>query len=131
MKYTLYAMLALLAGTTVLPSSSWGGELEPIRLPPPPARLLNPVDREVILKPIIENEFSWTPVEKAAIYHLEISIDQAFKVLILDAYPTSHTFTIKDLPEGTFYWHVSSINAEGLEGRFCPTFSFFYPRRAK
>ncbi len=54
-------MLVLLAGATVLPSSSWGGELEPIRLPPPLARLLNLVDREVILNPIIEKEFSWAP----------------------------------------------------------------------
>ncbi len=105
--------------------------LRPLPLPPPPQRLLQPLDREVILKPIGEREFRWTPVEEAVIYHLEISTDPDFRVLVFDAYPTGNSFTVKDLPEGTFYWHISSINAAGLEGRFSATFSFFYPRRSR
>ncbi len=105
--------------------------LQPLPLPPPPLRLLQPLDREVILKPIADREFRWTPVEEAVIYHLEISTDSDFRILVFDAYPTGNSFTVKDLPEGTFYWHISSINASGLEGRFSATFSFFYPRRSR
>ncbi len=105
--------------------------LRPSPLPPPPERLLRPLDREVILKPIAERAFSWTPVEEAVLYRLEISTDPEFRILLLETYPTSNSFTVRDLPEGTFYWHVSSINAAGLEGRFSTSFSFFYPRRAR
>ncbi len=121
----------ILIGLIGISSYSRGGDMEPIQLPPPPSRLIQPLDREVILEPIVVKMFAWSPVEKAALYHLEISTDQSFRVLILDAYPTDHSFTIKKLPEGTFYWHVSSINATGLEGRFSTTSIFFYPRRAK
>jgi hypothetical protein len=121
----------ILISLTAISSYSRGDDLEPIQLPPPPSKLLQPVDREVILEPIAGKTFTWSPVEKAALYHLEISTDQSFRVLILDAYPTTHSFTIKKLPEGTFYWHISSINATGLEGRFSTTSIFFYPRRAK
>ena len=121
----------VLISLTAISSYSRGGELEPILLPPPPSKLIQPLDREVILEPIVGKTFTWSPVEKAALYHLEISTGQSFRVLILDAYPTDHSFTIKKLPEGTFYWHISSINATGLEGRFSTTSIFFYPRRAK
>jgi len=122
---------AILISLTAISSYSRGDSLEPILLPPPPSKLLQPLDREVILEPIISKTFSWSPVEKADLYHLEISTDQSFRVLILEAYPTDHSFVIKKLPEGTFYWHISSINSSGLEGRFSSTFIFFYPRRAK
>jgi len=127
----LSIIVAILICLTILSPSTQGGELEPIQLPPPPYKLLQPLDREVIMESIAGKSFTWSPVEKAALYHLEISTDQTFRVLILDAYPTNHSFTIKKLPEGTFYWHISSINATGLEGSFSTTSIFFYPRRAK
>ena len=130
-KHNICVIATILISLTAISSYSRGADLEPIQLPPPPAKLLEPLDREVILEPIMSKTFSWSPVEKAALYHLEISTDQSFRVLILDAYPTDHSFVIKKLPEGTFYWHVSSINSSGLEGRFSSTFIFFYPRRAK
>lgn len=128
-------LIFLTAVWLLLPALSRAEEdkspLRPLPLPPPPQRLLQPLDREVILKPIAEREFRWTPVAEAVIYHLEISTDPDFRVLVFDAYPTGNSFTVKDLPEGTFYWHISSINASGLEGRFSDTFSFFYPRRSR
>jgi len=127
----LSIIVAILICLTILSPSTQGGELEPIQLPPPPYKLLQPLDREVIMESIAGKSFTWSPVEKAALYHLEISTDQTFRVLILDAYPTNHSFTIKKLTEGTFYWHISSINAAGLEGSFSTTSIFFYPRRAK
>ncbi len=130
-RFALLLVAPLLISPATGGSTARGESLQPIRLPPPPLRLLQPLDREVILKPIAEKEFSWTPVEKAVLYHLEFSTDQEFRVLILDAYPTGNSFTIKELPEGTFYWHVSSLNEEGLEGKFGSAFSFFYPRRAR
>jgi hypothetical protein len=129
--YGLSIIAALLICLTILSPSTQGGELKPIQLPPPPYNLLQPLDREVVLEPIAGKSFTWSPVEKAALYHLEISTDQTFRVLILDSYPTNHSFRIKKLPEGTFYWHISSINATGLEGSFSTTSIFFYPRRAK
>ena len=127
----LSIIVAILICLTILSPSTQGGELEPIQLPPLPSKLLQLLDREVILESIAGKSFTWSPVEKAALYHLEISTDQTFRVLILDAYPTNHSFRIKKLPEGTFYWHISSINATGLEGSFSTTSIFFYPRRAK
>jgi len=130
-KHNICVIATILISLTAISSYSRGADLEPIQLPPPPAKLLQPLDREVILEPIINKTFSWSPVESAALYHLEISTDQSFRVLILDVYPTDHSFVVKKLPEGTFYWHVSSINSSGLEGRFSSTFIFFYPRRSK
>jgi len=127
----VFVLTVLLICTSVISPYSRGDDFEPIQLPPPPSKLLQPLDREVILEPINRKTFSWSPVEKAALYHLEISTDQSFRVLILDAYPIDHSFVINKLPEGTFYWHISSINSSGLEGRFSSTFIFFYPRRAK
>lgn len=121
-------ILMVLSGTLLPCLPPARGEIPaPVQLPPPPERLISPVNREVISRPVGEKTFSWTPVEKALIYHLEISIDEEFRVLILDAYPTSQSFTVKELPRGTFYWHISSINAEGLEGRFSSTSLFIYP----
>ncbi|MDP8235624.1 MAG: hypothetical protein P9M08_04515 [Candidatus Erginobacter occultus] len=128
-------LIFLTAAWFLLPAPSRSEDekspLRPLPLPPPPRRLLQPLDREVILKPIAEREIRWSPVEEAVIYHLEISTDPDFRVLVFEAYPTGNSFTVKDLPEGTFYWHISSINATGLEGRFSDTFSFFYPRRSR
>ncbi|MEA1927608.1 MAG: hypothetical protein U9N73_05330 [Candidatus Auribacterota bacterium] len=129
--HKIFIIAVLLIGISTLSPNSRGEDLEAIQLPPPPLKLLQPRDREVILQPIAEKKFIWSPVEKAAIYHLEISTDQSFRILIFDAHPIDHSFVIKKLPEGTFYWHISSINTHGLEGRFSSTFSFFYPRRAK
>ena len=106
-------------------------KIYPIPLLPPPARLLQPPDQEVIAGEITRNIITWSPVEKAALYHLEISTDPSFVLLLLDAYPADPSYLIQDLPEGTFYWHISTINAVGLEGRFNPAFSFYYPRQTE
>lgn len=131
MNKIIYILPAILICAITISPYSRGEDLKPIQLPPPPSKLLKPLDREVILEPIAGKTLSWSPVEKAALYHLEVSIDQSFRVLILDAYPTNHSFVIKKLPEGTYYWHISSINSSGLEGRFSTSYIFFYPRRAK
>lgn len=125
-----WLMLALLSSAPGRAEGEKAG-LRPLPLPPPPERLLQPLDREVILRPVAEREFRWTPVEEAVLYRLEISTDPEFRTLVFEVHPTSNSFTVRDLPEGTFYWRVSSINAAGLEGRFSSTFSFFYPRRAR
>jgi len=130
MNKLIYILPAIMIFITIPPVSQ-GTELEPIQLLPPPVKLLQPLYREVILEPIAGKTFTWTPVEKSALYHLEISTDQSFRLLVLDVYPTDNSFAVTSLPEGTFYWHISCINAEGLEGRFSSTSIFFYPRRAK
>lgn len=63
-------------------------------------------------------KFSWTPVEGASAYHLEISPSGMFSNLAADKKVAGKTSTeITGLDEGTYYWVVSSIDSKGVESQ--------------
>ena len=114
-----------LAGGGFIPAGM-GGE-GPVTLPPPPAGLLSPRPGEVVKGPISEKRFLWSVVDQARSYHLELATDRDFLSIEKNLYPEENSYIFKDLPEGTYFWRVSSINTEGLEGRYSPVQYFIYP----
>ncbi len=100
-----------------------------VYLPPPPSRLIAPESGEVISGPITAKEFVWSIVAQAVKYHLTVSPDRKFYRIIREAYPEDNRYNFENMPEGTFFWRVSSIDARGMEGRVSPIQYFVYPRR--
>jgi hypothetical protein len=63
-------------------------------------------------KPI---EFSWSPMENAKGYRLEVSKNPYFSSLILDHKVNSANVMVSGLTEGPYYWMVKSYDGEGKE----------------
>ena len=113
-----------LAGAGFVPVA--GGE-GPVTLLPPPAALICPGQGEVVQGPIMEKKFLWSVVDQARSYHLELATDRDFLSIKKNLYPGNNSHTFKYLPAGTYFWRVSSLNAEGLEGRYSSVQYFIYP----
>jgi hypothetical protein len=66
--------------------------------------------------------FSWKPVKGAARYELELSADSGFNSTVQiqshASLKTLNTFAAADkaLPNGTYYWHVRSLDADNAAG---------------
>jgi hypothetical protein len=60
-------------------------------------------------KPI---EFSWTPMENAQGYRLQISRNPYFSSLVLDHKVSSPDVMVSGLSEGPYYWMVRSFDAQ-------------------
>ncbi|MEA1928105.1 MAG: hypothetical protein U9N73_07845 [Candidatus Auribacterota bacterium] len=120
MKYIIIIIFLL---ATALPVPA-----ETVTLPPPPGRLIKPDSGESILKPISETEFVWSIVAKAVKYHLEVSSDHKFYRIIREAFPEENRYLFETMPEGTYFWRVSSIDDRGMEGRPGPIHYFVYSR---
>ena len=130
LKVSTLALILFLAGSLLFALEAKGKSVFKVfPLPPPPIGPRQPLNQEVILEPIWRYPLSWPKVKKAALYHLEIASDRQFRWILISIYLAPHHFTIKSLPEGTIFWRVSSINDEGIEGKFSPVFYFVYPRR--
>ncbi len=114
----------------IAPSLSRAGDEKGgvVYLPPPPARLIAPKSGEVINGPIIEKEFVWSIVAQAVKYHLEVSPNRKFYRIIREAYPEDNRYNFENMPEGTYFWRVSSIDERGMEGGVSPIQYFVYPR---
>ena len=70
--------------------------------------------------------FAWAPVESVRDYHLKISKNASFSApLILDDPRISTTqAVVTNLAEGSYYWQVSSIGADGKESSESETAKF-------
>ena len=60
-----------------------------------------------------ELEFSWTPMDRVKVYRIQISRNPYFSQLLLDKTVNSPITLVSGLTEGTYYWSVRSIDAEG------------------
>ena len=130
LKLSTLALILFFAGSLLCALDARGrSAFKIIPLPPPPIGPRHPLNQEVILQQISRQPLSWTKVKEATLYHLEIAFDPQFRRILIGIYLAPHHFTIKSLPEGTIFWRVSSINADGIEGKFSPVFYFVYPRR--
>ncbi len=85
-----------------------------------------PIAAPVLIPPTINTVntgkpvFQWNAVDGAALYHVEIDNDADFSspiVNVANVATTKYTPST-DLPEGTIYWRVSAIDAQGDEGAF-------------
>jgi hypothetical protein len=131
MKTLLFKLLSIILFSLCIgPSLSRAGEEEGgvVYLPPPPARLISPRSGEIINGPISAREFVWSIVAQAVKYHLEVSPDRKFYRIIREAYPEDNRYNFENMPEGTYFWRVSSIDERGMEGGVSPIQYFVYPR---
>ncbi len=64
-----------------------------------------------------EVSFSWTPVPTARQYRLRISSSPIFTTLAFDRRVPSSTAKVPGLPEGTYYWAVSSLDDKSQESQ--------------
>jgi hypothetical protein len=78
-----------------------------------PPDLLGPVDMSTTTvndtPPLGVPEFSWTPVEGATRYRLQVSSDIAFTNIVLNTTTANTTYTpiaSNIFPDGQWYWHV-------------------------
>ncbi len=62
-------------------------------------------------------EFAWSPVPKAARYHLKVSSSGMFTRMAVDLKVRGTRLKTAGLEEGTYYWVVSSIDAQGQESQ--------------
>jgi hypothetical protein len=84
-----------------------------------PPSLLTPQNMELKLvkdPKSAELEFTWTEVEGASAYHLQISPSVMLSNFVVDKKVTGHTsLQISGLEEGVYYWTVSAIDEKGVE----------------
>lgn len=70
-------------------------------------------------------ELLWSSMQKEMLYHIQISDTPDFNKLVLEEKNyNSEKKIIDKLGNGKFYWRVSSVDKEGLEGVFSVTGSF-------
>lgn len=102
-----------------------------LELPPPPD-LVAPAPRALLARtapPAPTATLSWTPVVNGATYHVAVDFNVTQANLLLSAAldeaavsGTSHD--LAGLAAGRYFWRVSAVNRDGLEGAFSRT-SFF------
>lgn len=69
--------------------------------------------------------FSWAPVDSVREYHLKISKSASFSgSLVVDPKVSSTQVVVTNLDEGSYYWQVSSIGADGKESSESETSKF-------
>jgi hypothetical protein len=65
-----------------------------------------------------EVTFSWTAVSGARSYRLQVSPSGMFSPLVVDRTLTGQTSAkVSGLEEGTYYWMVTSVDAQGNESQ--------------
>lgn len=88
--------------------------------PPAPAR---PADESVVH--IATPEISWSQVDGAAGYWLEIAGDQQFGSIVESQFGIGESrYVANPLPVGDYFWRVSSLDGFGLPGERSPAFRF-------
>jgi hypothetical protein len=60
-------------------------------------------------------EFSWSQVDTAVGYRLRVSKNPFFSSFVLDKRVSDLSFNLPALPEGAYYWYVSSVDINGKE----------------
>jgi glucodextranase-like protein len=83
----------------------------------PPVLIAPPPMSSVFLDPASKGiNFSWSPVENVREYHLRISKSASFagQLVVDDKKPTTQV-VVTNLPEGVYYWQVTSIGQDGKE----------------
>lgn len=86
-----------------------------------PPTLLTPQNMELKLVKDPKSamlDFTWTEVEGASAYHLQISPSVMLSNFVVDKKVTGHTsLQISGLEEGIYYWTVCAIDEKGVESQ--------------
>ncbi|MDI6792826.1 MAG: FecR domain-containing protein [bacterium] len=86
------------------------------RLLPRPPELISPGDN--ITTPNQRPKLEWAEAPGAKSYHVELARDSDFNEVVQEVELAETNLTTVGLPEGRYYWHVSSIDETKLEGAF-------------
>ncbi|MDI6793537.1 MAG: FecR domain-containing protein [bacterium] len=86
------------------------------RLLPESPGLISPGDN--ITTPNQRPTLEWAKAPVAKSYHVELARDSDFNDVVQELKLEETTLTTVGLPEGQYYWHVSSIDETKLEGAF-------------
>lgn len=89
-------------------------------VPPAIPTLVSPKLKEKKYYPS-EVTFVWHP--SAVISHLQVAEDSLFQNIAFDAYSASESL-VTALAENIYYWRVSGVNADSLEGDFTDYWTF-------
>lgn len=68
-----------------------------------------------------ELKFRWSKQEQGAQYHLQIAQDASFRERVLDETTSATTFLYGNLRRGKYFWRVSAIDANHVEGQWSAT----------
>lgn len=106
--------------------------VSPHALPMAPSQLFTPAEREVLDGDIASYRFSWSAVDGAARYHLEISSDAEFRQLMDETWVSGTdaelmSLSIDSLEPGTYFWRVAAIDTDGYESAWSNDRYFVYP----
>jgi hypothetical protein len=92
-----------------------------------PPTLISPAPlQNVFVDPAAKGvNFSWAPVDNVREYHIKIARNPSFADLVVDGNHKAATqVLVTNLQEGTYYWQVRSIGAEGKESIESETYRF-------
>ncbi len=89
-------------------------------IPPAAPTLVSPRMNEIRYNPN-EITFIWQP--SGVLSHLQVAEDSLFEQIAFDAYAASESL-VTALAENLYYWRVSGINADSLEGDFTDYWTF-------
>ena len=92
-----------------------------------PPILMSPAPlQNVFIDPTTKGvSFSWAPVDNVREYHLKISKNASFSgQLVVDPKVATTQVVVTNLPEGAYYWQVSSIGMDGKESSESETTKF-------
>jgi hypothetical protein len=108
----------------------------PHALPTAPAELLSPQNREVLGGDLASYSFAWSSVPGAVRYHLEVSADSEFKQLVDETWVEGSSAQIQSLDlsalePGTYFWRVSTLDAQQYESAWSATSHFIYPMKLR
>jgi hypothetical protein len=104
--------------TPVSVSAGFGTRIEQGGAPLPPVALLPPPDLShtgAVLS-AADVQFTWTAVPGAAAYRAQLADARDFHVLRADLVVSAPVALTADLPDGSYWLRVRSIDALGLEG---------------
>jgi soluble cytochrome b562 len=97
------------------------GSLSPVKKLLQPPALLGPADNQVYQMTADSRvDFGWEAVPGATAYQLEVSRSRLFSALEINARRNKPQAAAKVTAEGTFYWRVASVGADGDVGPFSP-----------
>lgn len=94
--------------------------LDEMSIPPAIPTLVSPKSNEKKYYPS-EVTFIWRP--SAALSHLQVAEDSLFQQVAFDAYAASESL-VTALAENMYYWRVSGVNEDSLEGNFTDYWTF-------
>ena len=72
----------------------------------------------------MQPKLSWNAVDAAIAYHVEIAQDDAFNDIVDQSTVPLNEFTPAVLKSGDYFWRVSSLDANGIEGSSTFAYTF-------